>query len=116
MLVVEDEPDARDALVGLVRRLGGKVVTAGTASEGLAMVLMKQPSCVLLDLMLPGTSGLELLRLIRTHGLPVRVAVATAVNDPMGFEDLRDLRPDAVFRKPLDLALVRPWLLSAVKP
>jgi CheY-like chemotaxis protein len=112
VLVVEDEPDARDALAGFVRRLGGEVVVAATAPEGLAAVLAKLPHRVLLDLMLPGTGGLELLRLIRAHRLPVRVAITTAVHDPLAFGDLGALRPDAVFRKPLDLPAVRRWLLA----
>jgi CheY-like chemotaxis protein len=113
VLVVEDEPDARDALARLVRHLGGEVITAGTASEALAGILSKRPTRVLLDLMLSGMSGLEVLRLIRAHRLPVLVAIATAVHDPMSFEDLGDLKPEAVFRKPLDLGLVKRWLLDS---
>ena len=113
VLVVEDEPDARDALARFVRRLGHEVVTAATASEALAGILLKHPDRVLLDLMLPGTSGLEVLRIIRSHRWPLRVALATAVHDPMAFEDVRSLGADAVFRKPLDLPLIKRWLLES---
>ena len=113
VLVVEDDADARDALARFVRRLGHEVCTAATASEALACILLNQPDRVLLDLMLPGTNGLEVLRLIRSHGWPLRVALATAVHDPLSFADVGQLRADAVFRKPLDLPLIRQWLLNA---
>ena len=112
VLVVEDDPDTRDLLVRLVRRLGGEPVTATTAAEALAGILLRLPDRVLLDLMLPGISGTEVLRQIRAHGLPVRVALATAVHDPLAFEGVGGLAPDAVFRKPLDLARVSRWLLE----
>ena len=112
VLVVEDDPDTRDVLVRLVRRAGGEAVTAGSAPEALAGILRGLPRAVLLDLMLPGLSGLEVLRTIRAHGLPVRVAVATAVHDLGTFGDIGALRPDAVFRKPLDLAAVKRWLAA----
>ena len=112
VLVVEDEPDTRDLLARLVRRLGGEAITAATATEALAGILLRLPDRVLLDLMLPGMSGAEVLRQIRVHNLPVRVAVATAVHDPLAFEGVGELSPDAVFRKPLDLARVSRWLLE----
>lgn len=112
VLVVEDEADTRDLLARLVRRLGGEAVTAATAQEALAGILLRRPARVLLDLMLPDVSGTEVLRQIRDHGLPVRVAIATAVHDPLAFEDVGRLAPDAVFRKPLDLTLIRRWLLE----
>lgn len=110
VLVVEDDADARDALARFVKRFGHEVVTATTASEGLAAILLKLPESVLLDLMLPGLTGVEVLRLIRSNHWPVRVAVVTAVDNPMEFEDVRQLRPDAIFRKPLDLRLIKRWL------
>ena len=110
VLVVEDDADARDALARFVGRLGHQVVTATTAPEALAAVLTTLPQFVLLDLMLPGLTGVELLRLIRVNQWPVRVAVVTAVDNPMGFEDVAQLRPDAVFRKPVDLRLIERWL------
>ena len=113
VLVVEDEPDARNALAEFVRRLGHEVVVATTASEALASILLKQPDRVLLDLMLPGLSGLEVLRLIRTNKWPMRVAVATALHDPLAFEDLRHLRADAIFRKPLHFRSIEKWLAAA---
>ena len=113
VLVAEDDADARDALARFVRRLGHEVITAATASEALAAILLKQPACVLLDLMLPGLTGLEVLRLIRSNRWPVRVAIATAVDNPMAFEDIGQLQPDAIFRKPLDLQAISRWLVQA---
>ena len=113
VLVVEDDADARDALARFVQRLGHEVYTAATASEALACILLNQPDRVLLDLMLPGTNGLEVLRMIRSHRWPLRVAIATAVHDPLEFGDVRELHADAIFRKPLDLPLIKHWLLEA---
>ncbi len=62
ILIVEDDPDCLDALAGLVRAEGYRVVTAGDGREALeALSAEPRPALVLLDLSLPGMSGVEVL-------------------------------------------------------
>ena len=84
VLVVEDE---RKVLRGLERGLraeGYEVVAAADGEEGLRLVLAEGLDCVVLDLMLPGRSGLEVLAELRRAGRATPVLVLTALD---GIED-----------------------------
>jgi DNA-binding response OmpR family regulator len=78
VLVVEDE---RKILMGLVRGLetgGYEALTAATGDEGLQLALAETIDCVVLDLMLPGRSGLDILGELRRAGKRIPVLVLTA--------------------------------------
>jgi len=78
VLVVEDE---RKVLRGLERGLraeGYEVLAAADGEEGLRLALTQSPDCVVLDLMLPGRPGLEVLAELRRAGLGPPVLVLTA--------------------------------------
>ncbi len=73
VLVVDDEANLRRMLRSLLREEGWAVDEAGTAEEGLLRVAETQPDVILLDLVLPGASGLESLPRFRDEapGTPV---------------------------------------------
>lgn len=60
VFVVDDDAAVRDAVATLVRSAGMNVEVFGSASEFLSRVLPDVPSCLVLDLRLPGLSGLDL--------------------------------------------------------
>jgi CheY-like chemotaxis protein len=109
VLVVEDDPDSMETLLKLCRRAGHTCLCACSRAEALAMLVGRPPDAILLDLMLPDGNGAELLRVVRAHRFPIRIAVITAADTGM-IDEVRQLAPDAVFRKPLDFAEVRRWL------
>lgn len=77
VLIVEDEPSYLDALRITLEPEGFTVETAPTGREGLAAFETTRPDVILLDLMLPDISGLDVLRTIRRHSdLPVIVVSA----------------------------------------
>lgn len=77
VLVVEDEPAFVDALEVSLGREGFRVTSAPDGREGLALFRSEEPDVVLLDLMLPGLSGLDVLRRIRAESdTPVIVVSA----------------------------------------
>ena len=110
VLIVEDHDDSREALEQLCRRTGHTCMAAGNRAEALAMLIRRPPDVLVLDLMLPDGSGVELLRVVRTHHFRVRVAVVTAASDPQLLAEAKRLKPDALFRKPVDFATLRAWL------
>jgi PAS domain S-box-containing protein len=62
VLLVEDNPDAREMTIELLRMLGHTVDSAGSAEEALAMLALPGLEILLTDITLPGMSGIELAR------------------------------------------------------
>jgi DNA-binding response OmpR family regulator len=65
VLVVEDEPDIVALLRDFLSDAGFGVATAGDAQAALRVLAAEQVDCVLVDVMLPGSSGFDLCRRIR---------------------------------------------------
>src|SRR2546427_6295653 len=60
IFVVDDDESVREALGSLIRSAGLRVETFATAQEFLARPRAEGPSCLVLDVQLPGLSGLDL--------------------------------------------------------
>ncbi len=82
ILVVEDEPDVVELLEFNLRGAGFEVVSAGDGAEALQKVRAHTPALVILDLMLPEVSGLEVCKLLRRHpataAIPIIMLTAKA--------------------------------------
>jgi DNA-binding response OmpR family regulator len=78
VLVVEDDPTLRMSLRRALRSAGYAVETAATGTEGLEAALGKRPDIVLLDIMLPGMNGYEVLARIRAEDAELPVLLVTA--------------------------------------
>lgn len=80
ILLVEDEPEIVDIVRDYLERAGFRVITAGDGISGLRLARAERPSLLLLDLMLPGMDGLDVVRSLRsdpaTSGLPVIMLTA----------------------------------------
>lgn len=77
VLVVEDEPSYVEALVIGLEREGFRVVTAADGAEALARFDELDPDLVLLDVMLPKVSGLDVCRQLRRRtGIPIIMVTA----------------------------------------
>lgn len=113
LLVVEDDPSVRTALERAFRSAGMTVASASTLSEGIAM--LAACDVALVDLNLPDGRGTNLLRAIRHARLPVRAAVLSGSLDAETVVAASGERPDAVFRKPVDLATVVAWATGGLR-
>jgi DNA-binding response OmpR family regulator len=80
VLVVEDEPAIVEPLVEALRREGFAAHTAGTVAHALEEARTREPDLVLLDLMLPDGSGLDVCRELRKHS-QVPIIMLTARRD-----------------------------------
>ena len=77
VLVVDDEPIVRDVIVRYLRRDGFTTLEAGDGDRARELIETADPTLVVLDVMLPGTDGLELCRWIRSRSdLPVIMLTA----------------------------------------
>ena len=75
ILIVEDDPLVREGLIGLIRSAGFATQGFASAEEFLSLPRRDDTACVILDVLLPGMSGLELQRrltaTISNHPIPV---------------------------------------------
>jgi DNA-binding NtrC family response regulator len=78
ILVIDDEEVLQDVLGSLVRREGHVPIGALSGEDGLAVLEKEEVDLILLDLMLPGLSGMEVLRRIRQRHPEMVVVVITA--------------------------------------
>ncbi len=78
VLVVEDEPKTRASVVEALRLEGWTVAEAGRGREMIALLDQQAFDLVLLDWMLPGRDGLELLEHVRARGTQTPVLMLTA--------------------------------------
>ncbi len=67
VLVIEDDPDIRELLSFSLLKEGWAVVMSGDGESGLESLLEADPDCVVLDIMLPGMDGLDVLRTIKAE-------------------------------------------------
>ena len=92
IVVIEDEVDIQSVLSFNLSHQGHTVFCAGTGAEGLKLVREHKPDLVLLDLMLPDTSGLDVCRTLRadalTKSVPVMMLTARGeeIDRVVGFE------------------------------
>lgn len=75
ILVVEDELDLAELVAFNLRQAGHQVTTAGTGSTALAEIRRQRPDLVLLDVMLPDISGIEVCRRLRREADTIRLPV-----------------------------------------
>jgi DNA-binding response OmpR family regulator len=77
VLVVDDEPTVREVVAGYLRRDGHLVSEAADGPTALDLLDREPPDLVVLDMMLPGVNGLDILRRIRAAGdMPVIMLTA----------------------------------------
>lgn len=77
LLVIEDDTSIAELLQLYLTREGYKVLIAPDGEQGLEMVRAERPTLVVLDLMLPGMSGLDVLKTLRAEsGTPVIILTA----------------------------------------
>lgn len=81
VLVVDDDPDIRESLTDMFESVGMRAVVYGTTAEMLDDTLPECLSCLVLDLRLPGSSGLELQSQLARQGIDIPIIFITGHAD-----------------------------------
>jgi FixJ family two-component response regulator len=90
VFVVDDDLSMREAIKGLVSLEGLRVETFGTAQEFLKSERPDSPGCVVLDVELPGLSGLDLQQELAAHGIRLPIIFITGYGDiPMSVRAMK---------------------------
>lgn len=110
VLIIEDEADAAELFAEMMRVSGFRVLKTTNSAPAIAMMTHERPDVVILDIMMPDTSGLDILRQMRRDpelaAIPVVVVSAksmpadikngmeagasTYLTKPVGFLDLKE--------------------------
>jgi DNA-binding response OmpR family regulator len=102
ILVVEDEPTLRETVVEALETEGFRVVAAADGRDALTVFRAERPDLILLDIMLPELSGMEVTRIIRREsGVPIVMLTAkdSEIDKVVGLE----LGADDYVTKPFSL-------------
>src|SRR5580693_9426339 len=90
VFVVDDDPAARSAAESLLHSVGLRVEAFASASAFLERTLPDAPCCLVLDVRLPGVSGIELQRDLTARGVTIPIIFITGHGDiPMSVEAMK---------------------------
>jgi two-component system alkaline phosphatase synthesis response regulator PhoP len=111
LLLVEDDPTLRQALAFNLTREGYEVSTAADGELALEAARSERLDLVLLDVMLPGMSGVEVLRVLRREGVTTPVIILSAKGDEIDRVVGLKIGADDYVAKPFS----RPELLARIE-
>jgi len=105
ILIVEDEADIQALVHRVLTANGFEVFRASNGEEGLIKATTLKPDLIILDLMMPGMSGLEVCRLIKsrqdTKAIPI--LILSALNRGVDREYAREAGADKYMSKPFQI-------------
>ena len=113
--IVDDEEGIRKALSRLLRASGLEAESYANGQEFLDAAAEHRPDCVVLDLHMPGMSGLQVLRKLKAAGQRLSVVVITAHDEPETRERCIDAGACAYLRKPLEDRLLLNAISAAMR-
>jgi FixJ family two-component response regulator len=90
IFVVDDDPSVGETLSAILRRNGYEVTCFAEGQSFLAAARAREPACVLLDVNLPGQSGLDILKNLNGEHYPVPILMISGMGDiPMAVEAIK---------------------------
>ena len=98
--VVDDEAPVRTMLGRLLRLADYEVAAFSCGEDFLASLAARAPACVILDIHMPGLSGLEMQARLRATHKDIPVVFITASDDPLLDQAVREAHGVALLRKP----------------
>jgi CheY-like chemotaxis protein len=104
ILMVDDSMYQRHKARHALEAEGYDLVEAANGHEGLEMIAVNSPDCILLDLIMPEMGGLEVLQALRDRGSSIPVVVLTADIQESTRQRCLELGTSAFINKPLQEA------------
>jgi DNA-binding response OmpR family regulator len=103
ILIVEDQADLANGLAINFKKEGYSVSKADTGEKALQLVMKQNPDLIILDVMLPGMSGFDVCRELRTKSIEIPIIMLTAKGDEIDRVVGLELGADDYMTKPFSL-------------
>ena len=103
VLIAEDDPDTLVILRVNLNAAGIEPILASDGRTAIARIEADKPDAVLLDVLLPGIDGWQVLEELHTKGNPVPVVMCSAKDNIHDLQRARDLGAVAYLTKPFDI-------------
>ncbi|MBI2167377.1 MAG: response regulator [Candidatus Omnitrophica bacterium] len=115
IVLVDDEEELVRELKQMLEIQGHTVATATEGNEGLALILKTRPDLVILDLKMPGLSGLKILEQAKQHDPGLKVLMLTGYLDEDSQKQALQLGALAVLGKPIGFEEFEKAVQTALK-
>jgi len=102
VLIVEDDPDMNRLVADVLSAYGFEPIRAASGEQALSLLVKDMPDAILLDLMLPGASGFELCKHLKTARVtrPIPIIILTALDRRMDWRCAYESGADEYITKP----------------
>ena len=109
VMIIEDEPDAAELFAEMMRVSGFHVVKSYASPPAMGLIMQERPDVIILDIMMPDISGLEILRSMRSKAdlAAVPVVVVSAKGTPSDVREGLDAGASVYLTKPVGFAELR---------
>lgn len=107
LLIVDDQTGIRLLLEEVFRREGYQTQLASNGLKALQEIEAEPPDCMLLDMNMPGISGIEVLRKVANNWPKLPVIMMTAYDETELIHEALELGARKYFTKPFDIYEVR---------
>ena len=115
LVVIDDDSAMRLSCSQILARMGHEVETFADGAQGVAAVARLAPALVVVDLKMPGLSGLDVLTIVRCASLDTACILITAFGDSETVAEASDLGA-RVFQKPFDIDELVTTLVELAPP
>src|SRR5579872_4369196 len=100
ILVIDDDESLRDTIGVMLEQEGFRAVLSGDGKAGFDKAVTSKPDLVLVDLRLPGMSGIEICKQLRAARVEIPIIVLSAVGDELDKVLLLEIGADDYVVKP----------------
>lgn len=115
IFIVDDDPLVLNALTIVLSREGYQVTGFAEGASFLAAAKSRTPTCIILDVQMPGQSGLDILKELNAQNYPAPIFIISGVGDiPMAVEAIKSGALDFI-EKPFDATTVVTRVREAVE-
>jgi FixJ family two-component response regulator len=115
VFIADDDPAVRKTLVMLFERAGHKVTAFAEGQSLLALAKERTPACILLDVSMPGPSGIDILKELNAQDYPAPIFIVSGSGDiPMAVDAIRHGALDFI-EKPFSGSEIVPRIRTAMQ-